>query len=83
LLLLLLDAATVLMCQWFAPTRLVVTFETEGEGRWTPEELAHVVVRDSAGSVVALELPKKSVIVANHQVPALCTPRCQRVDFES
>ena len=28
---------SVLMCQWFAPTKLVVTFEQEGQGRFTEE----------------------------------------------
>lgn len=58
----------VLMCQWFAPTTLVVTFETEGPGAFTKEELKGLVVRNKAGKVVNVNLPKKSVLIANHQV---------------
>ncbi|EIN13553.1 hypothetical protein PUNSTDRAFT_56913 [Punctularia strigosozonata HHB-11173 SS5] len=58
----------ILMCQWFSPTRLVVSFETEGEGAWTTEELERIVVRDGTGKVTRLDLPRKSVFIANHQV---------------
>ena len=58
----------VLMCQWFAPTKLVVTFETEGQGRFSPEELRGLVERDETGRVIRLHLPKKTVLIANHQV---------------
>ncbi|EGO00364.1 hypothetical protein SERLA73DRAFT_180941 [Serpula lacrymans var. lacrymans S7.3] len=58
----------ILMNQWFAPTRLSVTFETQGQGRFTEEEVERIVKRDAAGKVVSLRLPAKSVIIANHQV---------------
>lgn len=57
----------VLMCQWFAPTVLSITFETEGMGRFTPEQIQRIVVRDSEGAVVSLNLPTKFVLIANHQ----------------
>lgn len=57
----------VLMCSWFAPTNLVITFETKGPGKFTPEELGKLVEKDSNGNV-SLNLPAKSVLVANHQV---------------
>jgi hypothetical protein len=56
------------MCQWFAPTELNVSFEREGKGRFTEEEVNSIVVRDKLGRVIALNLPTKSVVVANHQV---------------
>ncbi|KII93343.1 hypothetical protein PLICRDRAFT_171111 [Plicaturopsis crispa FD-325 SS-3] len=58
----------VLISQWFAPTRLVVTFETEGQGRLTEEEIRGIVERNPAGEVTALRLPTKSILIANHQV---------------
>ena len=57
----------VMMCSWFAPTNLVITFETEGLGRFTQEELEKLVEKDSKGNV-SLNLPAKSVLIANHQV---------------
>ncbi|KAG6831269.1 hypothetical protein H0H92_011779 [Tricholoma furcatifolium] len=56
------------MCQWFAPTKLNVTFETEGKGRFSAEEIESMVVRDDAGDVVSLNLPTKFVLISNHQV---------------
>lgn len=58
----------VLMCQLFAPTKLVVTFETEGMGRFTPEEIDLCLIKDNDGNPVALDLPTKFVLIANHQV---------------
>lgn len=58
----------VLMNQWFAPTKFVLTFETTSAGKFTSEEIANLVQRDSRGRVVALHLPQKSVVVGNHQV---------------
>jgi hypothetical protein len=55
------------MCSWFAPTKLVITFETKGLGKFTGEELEKLVERDSKGNV-HLNLPAKSVLIANHQV---------------
>ncbi|KAF8973757.1 acyltransferase-domain-containing protein [Flammula alnicola] len=60
----------ILMSQWFAPTKLVVTFETEGMGSFTPEEIDRYVIRDNDGNPVALDLPTKFVLIANHQVYA-------------
>ncbi|KAF9243936.1 acyltransferase-domain-containing protein [Melanogaster broomeanus] len=57
-----------LMNQWFAPTRLSITFETEGQGKFTEEEIRKIVERDASGKVVALHLPSKSVVISNHQV---------------
>lgn len=52
----------VLVCQWFSPTQMLVTFEGES----LKEE--DVVIRDPSGRVVRLDLPEKVVLVANHQV---------------
>jgi hypothetical protein len=59
------------MTQLFAPTELRVTFETDGEGGFTPEEVEKIVVRNQAGLVTHLRLPKKAVIISNHQVRAV------------
>ncbi|KAI5116740.1 hypothetical protein M0805_000434 [Coniferiporia weirii] len=59
---------TTLMCQLFAPTTIRVTFETGGIGAFSLDEIEKIVVRDVAGNVVALRLPKKLVIIANHQI---------------
>lgn len=56
------------MSQLFAPTTLRITFETEGLGKFASEEIEEVAVRDASGTVVELRLPKKMVIIANHQV---------------
>ena len=58
----------VLASQWFAPTNLVLSFETEGQGKFTPEEIETLVQRDKNGRVTALNLPQKAVLIANHQV---------------
>ena len=58
----------MLSSQWFAPTELVISFETEGQGKFTPEELAGIVERDKDGRVLSLNLPQKAVLIANHQV---------------
>ena len=60
----------VMMCSWFAPTNLVITFETKGLGKFTPEELRDLVEKDSKGNV-SLNLPAKSVLIANHQVKSV------------
>lgn len=57
-----------LMCQLFGPTKMRITFETEGEGAFTREEIEQIVVRDASGRVVELRLPNRLVIIANHQV---------------
>lgn len=67
-----------LMNQWFAPTRLSITFERVGPGKFTEEEITHIVKRDASGKVVALHLPSKTVVIANHQVchpPWSCSVR--------
>ena len=56
------------MCQWFAPTKLKITFETEGKGKFTAEDLQTAIVRDTAGGFLYLNLPTKFVLVSNHQV---------------
>ena len=61
------------MCSWFAPTNLVITFETKGLGRFTQEEFEKLVERDSRGNVT-LNLPAKSVLIANHQVKVHLCP---------
>ena len=57
----------VMMCSWFAPTNFVITFETKGPGKFTQEELETLVEKDSRGGI-SLNLPAKSVLIANHQV---------------
>ncbi|KAF9535828.1 acyltransferase-domain-containing protein [Crepidotus variabilis] len=61
---------TILMCQWFAPTKLLVTFQTEGTGAFTQEELERYTIKDHNGKLVALDLPTKFVLIANHQIYA-------------
>ncbi|KAF4622983.1 hypothetical protein D9613_001976 [Agrocybe pediades] len=61
---------TVLMCQWFAPTKLHITFETQGMGAFTEEEIDRYIVKDGSGKPIGLELPTKFVLIANHQVYA-------------
>ena len=63
-----LTPCAVLSSQWFAPTELVISFETEGQGKFTQAEIDKLVVRDASGRVVALDLPRKTVLIANHQV---------------
>ena len=55
------------MCSWFAPTNLVITFETKGAGKFTQEEVEKLVEKDAQGNI-SLNLPAKSVLIANHQV---------------
>ncbi|KAG9314536.1 acyltransferase-domain-containing protein [Chiua virens] len=57
-----------LMIQWFAPTKLSITFETEGQGKFTEEEIRSIVERDASGKVTALHLPSRCIIISNHQV---------------
>lgn len=67
-----------LMNQWFAPTKLSITFETEGQGKFTDQEIQRLVERDGSGKVIALHLPSKCVIISNHQVR---TPRVHISDM--
>lgn len=56
------------MCQWFGPTKLVITTEGMDES---------VFVRDAkTGEVVGIDLPKKLVIVPNHQVGLSGVGKC-------
>jgi hypothetical protein len=76
----------VLMSQWFAPTKLVVTFETQGMGRFTPEEIDLFLIKDTDGRPVALNLPTKFVLIANHQVChalAISAPVAQSMESRS
>ncbi|KAM5538195.1 hypothetical protein V8D89_008082 [Ganoderma adspersum] len=63
-------ALLVLSSQWFGHTELVISFETEGQGMFTPEEIEALVERDENGRVASLNLPKRSVLIANHQIYA-------------
>lgn len=58
----------VLMSQCFAPTRLSITFERNGPGAFSQDEIDNIAVRGSNGRILALKLPQKSILVANHQV---------------
>ncbi|KAJ6574835.1 acyltransferase-domain-containing protein [Mycena capillaripes] len=60
----------VLMSQWFAPTKLVISFEQKGKGSFTAEEIERIVVKNKDGQVVSLDLPTKFILIANHQVYA-------------
>ncbi|TCD67012.1 hypothetical protein EIP91_000632 [Steccherinum ochraceum] len=60
----------LLICQWFAPTKFAITFEKEGLGRFTEEEIEQLVVRDESGKVLQLKFPQKTVLIANHQIYA-------------
>ncbi|KAH9178884.1 acyltransferase-domain-containing protein [Lactarius sanguifluus] len=64
------SALLILMSQCFAPTRLVITFEHNGPGAFSQDEIDDVAIRGSDGRVLALKLPQKSILVANHQVYA-------------
>jgi hypothetical protein len=58
----------VLMCQWFAPSRLVITLERDGPGAFSMDEIREIAIRGRDGRVLGLKLPSKSVLIANHQV---------------
>jgi hypothetical protein len=60
----------VLMCQWFAPSRLVISFEQDGPGAFSRDEVDEIAIRGRDGRVLGLKMPKKSVLIANHQVGA-------------
>ncbi|KAJ6627200.1 hypothetical protein B0H10DRAFT_1996020 [Mycena sp. CBHHK59/15] len=60
----------ILMCQWFAPTKLVISFEREGKGSFSAEEIELIVVKDENGDIISLDLPTKFILIANHQVYA-------------
>ncbi|KAG8903315.1 hypothetical protein FRB99_003447 [Tulasnella sp. 403] len=48
----------VLMCEWFAPTKFVITTEGIDESTF---------VRDRDGRVISMKFPDKLVMMANHQ----------------
>lgn len=55
--------SAVLMCQWFAPTKFVITTEGMDES---------IFVKDpKTGKVTDIKLPEKLVIISNHQVGSL------------
>ena len=56
------------MCQWFAQTQLVVTFEREGVGKFSDEDIENYTIRDDKGRITGLDFPTKFVLIANHQV---------------
>ncbi|KAF8746213.1 hypothetical protein AX14_000016 [Amanita brunnescens Koide BX004] len=58
------------MCQWFAPTSIRLTFETEGKGKLSQEMIEQVAERDESGNVVSLKLPNRFILTANHQIYA-------------
>ncbi|KAI0274899.1 acyltransferase-domain-containing protein [Gloeopeniophorella convolvens] len=60
----------ILMSQWFGPTRLLITFERDGPGALSPDEIDAIAVRGKDGRIQRLNLPQKSVLIANHQVYA-------------
>ena len=61
------------MCQWFAPSRLVITLERDGPGAFSIEEIGQIVIRARDERVLGLNLPSKSVLIANHQVRTCST----------
>lgn len=58
----------VLMSQLCGPSKFIVTFEDEGQGRFTQKEIDNMVIRDKKGTILYLNLPQKSVVISNHQV---------------
>ncbi|KAI0308051.1 acyltransferase-domain-containing protein [Multifurca ochricompacta] len=60
----------VLLCQWFAPTRIIITLEHDGPGAFSQGEIDSIAIRDSHGRVLGINLPQNSVLIANHQVYA-------------
>ncbi|KAL0580279.1 hypothetical protein V5O48_001696 [Marasmius crinis-equi] len=71
----------ILMCQWFAPTKLAITFETKGKGAFREDEIEDIVVKNDKGEVVSLNLPQKFVYIANHQ--ASLSPILVRFDLSA
>jgi hypothetical protein len=57
----------VLVSQWFAPTKFVITVEGS-------EDQFGIFERDAKGNVTSLRLPGKLVVMANHQVRAAGNP---------
>jgi lysocardiolipin and lysophospholipid acyltransferase len=55
------------MCNWFSPTNLSLSFETQGMGAFGAEDIERIVERDESGNVKSLRLPERFVLTANHQ----------------
>ncbi|KAH9812254.1 acyltransferase-domain-containing protein [Melampsora americana] len=55
----------VVATQIFAPTKLVITLDDDHD-----LDLRKIVKRDRSGRVISLDLPKRSVTMANHQIYA-------------
>ena len=70
----------VLVSQYFAPTTLIVSFERDGLGRLSQDEVDRMVVRDKSGRPIGLNLPQKSVLIANHQVSDVEVSHSTRTD---
>lgn len=71
----------VSMTQCFAPSKFVITFETQGKGAFTRDELDRIVVRDESGQVASLNFSTtKFVLIANHQV-SLSASACPNANF--
>jgi hypothetical protein len=49
----------------------VISFEREGQGSFTAEQIEKIVVKNENGQVVSLDLPTKFILIANHQVSVL------------
>ena len=47
-----------------------ITFEREGPGAFTDEELDGMLTRDARGKISGLNLPKRAVLISNHQARA-------------
>ena len=47
-----------------------ITFEREGPGAFTDEELDSMLNRDARGKISGLNLPKRAVLISNHQARA-------------
>jgi hypothetical protein len=61
-------SSLVFISQWFAPSTLLITLQHDGPGAFSQHEIDKIAIRGSDGRVLALNLPRKSVLIANHQV---------------
>jgi hypothetical protein len=57
-----------MVSQWFAPSHLLITLEHDGLGAFSQDEIDNIAIRGMDGRVLGLNLPRKSVVIANHQV---------------
>ncbi|PFH54662.1 hypothetical protein AMATHDRAFT_185394 [Amanita thiersii Skay4041] len=60
----------ILMCHWFAPTKIKVTFETKGKGSFSQEHVSRLIRTYYDCNAGFLDLPKKFILTANHQIYA-------------